>query len=191
MAIHRMPNPSNRKFSSPGEKLPSTIVSHGPAKIRGSGSTLEICKESNRLDRGRTEGRKVTRLKIDRIRYGAGRTGQSRSSRQENLITCYVAEGEYGGPMGWWLEGGTRRGCNNIERYRSLIRHAAREREIRSSSQTRTEFYPSSLLLFLSPSLSLYLRFSVSISLSSDLSSFLHFCHLFFLISLSLFLRCV
>lgn len=29
----------------------------------------EICKESNRLDPGRTEGRKVTRLKIDRIRY--------------------------------------------------------------------------------------------------------------------------
>lgn len=76
--IHRIESSPHRarSFSS----RPS-IVSHGPAKIRGSGSTLEICKESNRLDRGRTEGRKVTRLKIDRIRYGAGRTGQSRSSR--------------------------------------------------------------------------------------------------------------
>lgn len=76
--------------------------------------------------------------------------------------------------MAWatgWLEGGRGRGCNNIERYRSLIRHAAREREIRSQLDEKQVLAIFSPLVSLASSLSR----SLSLPLSAALLFFLCF----------------
>lgn len=92
-----------------------------------------------------------------------------------NLLRGGGRGGQGGGWLakrwGGWKVAGGGRGCNNIERYRSLIRHAAREREIRSTARREAVLAIfSSLLSFLSRSFPLSLSLILSLILSLSFS---------------------